>query len=251
MPELKLPLDLESRSDYRMFSNALSARPEVAALPGMAPLFIFCRLWIALGYQADTTHRPGLLNENGETLFRSDLAGMEIEPGQAVEALLTGRLLAKTDEGLFCDLFARLNEHLSPKHKRACDVGNEHSRIKRNERNIVAGAVMQQRLLPPEIYKRRDGSELNAADMTRITVLVMTLDHCLKVNGRLKGSYTEGLVADAAAADAVMQGWSQKEKDEFYYWVNDHREEPWMHRSAELILSHFDGLREMFQEGKA
>lgn len=249
MPELKLPLDLESRSDYRMFGNAL--RTAGSMYRETDPLTIFCRLWFNLGYQADVTHQPGLLNENGEALFVCDLKALGMDPVWAMSALAAGRLLVPLPggPGHFSELFARLNEHLSPKHKRSCDVGAEHSRIKRNTKNIQADAMMQQRLIPPEVYKRRDGSELSAADMTRITVIIITLDHCLKVTGRLKTSYTEGLVADAAAADAVLENWPQARRDEFYYWINDHREKPWMHRSAELILRYFAGLITMFEEG--
>jgi hypothetical protein len=233
---------------------------ETAALPEreiqQMAILLWMRLWVVLGYLARSTNRPGWLNEGGVRQVNAafDQFGEEETPVE----ILTGSLLRKAEgsrlvpqsgippsgtEGAVpeagapteyvCDLFAATNGHLAGDYLAPEKRGNLRSRLNAAKNTIAAMAMQQAQLLPPEIYKKRDGSVMTQREVDRSMVLILTLDRCLKARPRTKGDFTQGLLADACAA---LEETKPAELQEFYYWLLEHAEHPAVPKTAEDIL---------------
>src|SRR5436853_940675 len=102
MAELHLPLDFERVPEYRMLCDAVQA-----------PLatYLFLRLWVDLGYQAQLTNQPGFLPElAAKQLDRSVLVELGANAVQATKALEAAACLrAAPGGGFVCDRFAKEN----------------------------------------------------------------------------------------------------------------------------------------------
>ena len=244
---LNLPLDFERLPEFWQLGEALRARRSVTPAAGVVAaeptdaqinelsIVLWLRLWVVLGYLARHTSRPGWLNAAGERQFNGAFTqfGDDCPPVSVLE----GNLLRKGEDGWYCDLFTQHNKHLAGDHVGPALRGNIRSRLNAAKNNIVATAYMQAQLLPPEVFKRRDGTLMDRRAIDRSTVLILTLDRCLKAPPRQTSSYTEGLMADACAAVEAVE---PDALQEFYYWLAERREHPATPKTAEEILKEWD-----------
>jgi hypothetical protein len=279
MLEVKLPLDFERLPEFWQLTERLrmerlkvlnQSRQDAKTAGGTPALpereiqqtavLLWVRLWVVLGYLARSTNRPGWLNEGGVRQVNAafDQFGEEETPVAILEgSLLRGEHrtsnieLRTSNEGAtyVCDLFAKTNEHLAGDYLAPEKRGNLRSRLNAAKNTIAAQAMQQAQLLPPEIYKKRDGSVMTQREVDRSMVLILTLDRCLKARPRTKGDFTQGLLADACAAvDAAAQQHRPTELQEFYYWLLEHAGQPAVPETAEDILKEWPRV---FQSAKA
>ncbi len=232
-----------------MFHDAMVGKFEPGSFSDILPavvMFAFGRLWVDLAYAAGQRGKPGVMDKKSVALYLSSLRGMFPKKTEVVLDCLNGTLLEPAGEGgFYSDRFAKLHPELESGHRRKEDVGNEHSRIARNARKIAAEAAAQGMLLPPEIYKRKDGSALGSTDANRCLVIIRTLDTCLKVRERHQHQYTGGLIADAAAAVDSVRDWSDEERKQFFFWIADHVAHPALPKTTEQLLSDWERVLAM------
>jgi hypothetical protein len=134
-------------------------------------------------------------------------------------------------------LFAATNAHLAGDYLAPEKRGNLRSRLNAVKNTIAAMAMQQALLLPPETFKKRDGTVMTQREVDRSMILILTLDRCLKARSRSGGDYTQGLLADAFAALEVTK---PEELQEFYYWLLEHKGQPAVPETAEDILKEWD-----------
>ena len=118
--------------------------------------------------------------------------------------------------------------------------GNMRSRFSAARTNIAATALQQAQLLPEEIFKKRDGTAMNQREVDRSMILILSLDRCLKARPRQRGDFTPGLMADACAA---REATTDKELEEFYFWLLEHAEHPATPKTAEEILKDWERVK--------
>lgn len=255
--DLNLPLDFERLPEYRTLVARLKA--EGQRLKSEKPIeavatHIWLRLWVELGYLAQTTNRAGLLTEPGARLFEASLEPMFGDDCSPVKLLVEAGCLKEeissfksqgssgeppeggTPNGYFCERFARLNAHLAGDFKKKESKGAAMSEVVRSAQRVAHEAQMQGMLLPPELFKQRDGRVMDSAQVNRCMVVIKTLDNCLKVKSRTQGEYSETVIMDALAA---AEGHSQEELRELYAWLILHRDHPMVPKTAEQILGDF------------
>jgi hypothetical protein len=109
------------------------------------------------------------------------------------------------------------------------------SALARSKMNIAKAAAAQAMLLPPEIFKRRDGTAMTDTEVNRCMVMIKTIDNCLRMPGRSKRDYSEGLIADAA--DVAEK---HPELREFYVWLSTNHEHPAVPKTTEQVLADFE-----------
>src|ERR1700679_1027001 len=99
---LHLPLDFESWVEFRALRQAVGAPAAVYAL---------VKLFVDLGYQAQSGRALGLLDEKAITLFEEGLRGPDGLSGLGglCEKLLDAGLLVGRNGAHFCERFERLN----------------------------------------------------------------------------------------------------------------------------------------------
>lgn len=234
---LNLPLDYERLPEFWQLMEALRVRVNANANATDQQIndtatVMFVRLWVVLGYLARHTNRPGWLNAAGERQFVGALPqfGDDCSPVQVME----GNLLRQAEDGgWYCDLFTLHNKHLAGDHVPKEKRGNIRSRLNAAKNNIAATAMQQAQLLPLAVFKRRDGTTMDQRAIQRATILILTLDRCLKAAPRQQGSYTEGLMADACA---VVESVEQEALQEFYYWLAERYDLPATPKTAEEVL---------------
>jgi hypothetical protein len=246
MLDLVFPLDFERLAEFRLLCEALRCKlhlPPEKTLRAIAreATFIYTRLYVELGYLAQVTNRPGYLTRDGVTLFESSLevlADGHHEDCPPTKLLTDCRVLAPARDGeFFCERFARLNAHLSGDYKSGVERGAANSAIVRAQKQLAREALQQTMLLPPEFYKRRDGSTMNDAESRQAILLIKNLDRCLKLPPRQTRQFTESLVMEAGE---VVARHSEKELMQFYSWLRNSRENPALPRTTERILAGFD-----------
>jgi len=207
------------------------------------------KLFMCLGYQARSTNQPGRLNQTGVAQFSQGLDPLFGDDAPPVQLLVeAGVLLPASDEGEFdCPLFAKHNPHLAGNYKPGHIRGNIRSRLSAARNQIGQTAMAQTMLLAPELFQRRDGSVMPQRTVERCCVLIITLDRCLKAPQRHQGTYTTGLIADAAAV--VDLELSKEDLERFFYWVAENREHPAMPKTAEEVLQKFETLYPLSRKG--
>lgn len=264
MHELRLPLDYERLPEFWQLTDALRAsardpKPHARAIEQSAA-WLWLRLWVSLGYLAQSTNRPGYLAADGLRRLTESMEPVFSDADLVRDLLTRGStpLLRKVEgaapphpalspgggegtEEYFCALFARSNEHLAGNHLPAHKRGNIRSRLSAAKNLIAADADAQAMLLPPEIFRLRDGRPMAPATVQRAMVVIMTLDRCLKAPPRPQHSYTEGLLADAG--EVVLRDLGEA-LQQFYYWVAENKDHPRVPKATEEILRDFDRLLE-------
>jgi len=241
MLELVFPLDFERLAEFRLLCDALRAKVPPGGNFAVVATFIYARLFVELGYLAQVTNRPGCLTRDGVALFESSLevlADGRNGDCRPTKLLTECRVLVPAQEGeFFCERFAKLNAHLSGDYKSGVERGAANSAIVRAQKQLAREALQQAMLLPPEFYKKRDGSPMNDAESRQAILLIKNLDRCLKLPSRQTRQFTESLVMEAGEAVARHD---DKELMHFYSWLRNSRENPALPRTTESILAAFE-----------
>jgi len=255
MLELVLPLDFERLAEFRLLCESLrSLRTDATIhLIQREATFIYMRLFVELGYLAQVTNRPGYLTREGVTLFESSLEPSFGEDCSPTKILVGCRVLTPVADGgspqgqFYCERFARLNAHLSGDYKSGVDRGAANSAVVRAQKQLAKESFQQAMLLPPEFYKRRDGSTMSDLESRQAILLIKNLDRCLKLPPRQTRQFTESLVMDAGEV-VVRHGEDDGEGDSplirFYFWLRNNRENPAVPKTTEKILAEFEKFYE-------
>lgn len=248
-------VDFERLPEFRLLLEAL-ARRRCAKLNGDPPgvissatekiiealaHFIINRLEVELAYLAQQTNKPGLLTKDGAMLFENSAAPLFADDCKVLDLLVdVGFLKTESDGAFVCERFAKLNPHLAGNFKTPAQKGNRNSIFVRStERQAAQQAAQQVLLLPTEIFKRADGSQMNEVESNKAVIGIATLDRCLGRRTRLKGEYTEGLVRDAAAVILKME---PEKLREFYIWIAENNGHAALPKTSEQIFAHFDNV---------
>lgn len=239
MLELRLPLDYEQLPEYWQLQTALARQ----ARPGKTPkeveqstCFVFHRLFVTLGYNARSTNQPGLLNEIGSEQFLRSLDPLFGDDVKLLD-LLTPYLLRPAPEGWYCDLFARMNPHLARDFKPAHEKGNVNSRLSAAHKKYIATAEQQGSLLPPEIYKKRDGAQMNDVESRRCIIFIRMIDRSLFLPQRPDREFTEGVMATAFEVTDKHDAESLRQ---FYYWLGNNHKHPIIPKAADQLIQDFE-----------
>ena len=254
---LNLPLDFERMPEFwqlketlRTSALELAAKDEAkAGVPaGMfgpveelvedTAALLWVRLWIVLGYLARSTNRPGWLNAAGERQLNHAYRRVGGD-GSAVNILTMGTVLRKVEDGWVCDLFAATNAELAGNFLTKEERGNRRSLVGRCKNVIGHDAKAQAELLPKDFFRKRDGVLLNEKEVDRIMIVIISIDRALKLRQRHRGTYTQGLVADAFF---IQEATPQEDLVEFYKWLSEVHDHPATPKSAEEVLLDFDRL---------
>jgi len=254
--ELKLPLDFERLPEFWQLTEKLRelAAVRTATGGGAAPteeeirdtaILLWVRLWVVLGYLARMTNRPGWLNAAGERQLNGAFKQFGDET-PAVLVLTAGSLLHQGEDGYYCDLFTATNKHLAGNFLTPAERGNRRSLPARSKNAIAQEALQQSQLLPPEIYKTRDGRPMDPRQVSRSMVLIITLDRCLKrPSPRHRGDFTQGMIADACA---VVESEAAPTLPKFYEWLAERFDHPATPKSAEDILRTWETIFAVYQQ---
>ncbi len=242
MLELIFPLDFERLAEFRLLGECLRTAAMQTASPDQGRVFreatfLYTRLFVELGYLAQVTNRPGYLTAEGVTLFESSFEPFYGEDCSPVKMLVKCRILAAGKDEFYCERFAKLNAHLSGDYKSGVDRGAANSAVVRAQKQLAKEALQQAMLLPPEFYKKRDGSVMSDVESRQAILLIKNLDRCLKLPPRQTRQFTESLVMEAGEAsarhpeDVLMQ---------FYFWLRNNRENPVVPKTTEKLVAEFD-----------
>ena len=242
MADLKIPLDFERRPEYWALrkviaANQLEERPSSEAEQNDQASLAWLRLWVTLGYLAQSTGRPGYLNALG----REQL-------GAHADLCVAAGLLTPVDDGWECELFAGMNEHLSPTHVTGTRRANLRSAIVRGQQQVAQDAMHQGLLLGMTEFKRRDGQLIDGRDRERCIKLVLTLDRCLKAGTRRQATYTPGLMADAAAVVDVL---TDAQLQPFYFWLTEAAVSGAVPETAEGVLREWETVWGVYAREKS
>lgn len=252
--EMKLPVDFERLTETRALQMLIGERAtkesNLAALADVVSVYIVAKLFVDLAYQAQINNRPGYLQVASAKLFVSGLEHPTVQLPVMELLVESGWLTFQVEPTsfmtkelqiteYFCERFARLNGHLAGNFKSKEAKGAAQSEVARSQRRIAQEALQQGMLLPSEIYRRRDGKPIEGSDIQRVLVLIKTLDNMLKVSGRRTGQFTEGLIADAAAA---IDAKTTEELREFYGWLILHRDNAMVPKTTEQVLAKFEEI---------
>ena len=249
MLDLRIPLDFERLPEFWQLAEALRVQAERNAIAvgklecqadiEATALTLWVRLWVVLGYLARSTNRPGWLSAAGDRQLNAAFRqfGDDCPP----VSLMTGNLLRAVEDGYQCDLFEKYNRHLAGDYVSHEQRGNIRSRLSAAKNNIAASAMMQAQLLPPDNFKKRDGTVMTQREVDRSMIVILTLDRCLKAGNRSARSYTEGLLADACTAAEVL---AADKEQEFYFWLAERKDNPATPKTTEEVLIDFKRLYE-------
>jgi len=250
--ELRIPVDFERLPEFRLLCRELRARQSEKQSEGQSDqavervaVFIWMRLWVELAYLAQTTNEPGMLTVAGFKLFESTLEPLFGEGCEVAKILCESAILRADPRGtdcFYCERFARMNAHLAGNFKSREVRGAAGSALERNKHHIAREAHQQGMLLPPEMFKKGDGTQMESSEVNRCMVVIKTIDNCLQVRGRKQGEYTEGLIADAHGA---AEGRTAEDLRKFYVWLAMNREHPLMPKTTEQVLREFERLWKM------
>ena len=245
--DLHVPIDFERLHEFRLLTAALQRRAadgnkaEPRTVQAIA-VFLWMRLWADLALLAKTTNRPGLLIQNAKVMFEESVDPLFGQDCNPIELLVEAQILERRGEDFFCGRFARANAHTAGDYVKREMRGAAASALERGKYHIQRDALSQAMLLPPEQFKKRDGSPMRSTEINRAMVIIKTLDNCLKRSqNRSAQDYGEALLADA---DAVAQAYADREEvlKEVYIWVMSHRGHAALPDSAEKILADFERI---------
>lgn len=248
---LHLPLDYEQLPELWQLKSCLqSANDQTAAhnpasrqSPKQiecAASWIFNRLFVALGYQARSTNRPGFLSQAGAMQFRATFDPYFGDDCNVVGLLEKSGLLKAVDGGWICELFARENPHLAGDFKPPHLTGNVNSRFSASYKRIEGEAWQQTKMLLPGIFKRHDGTPMTGGDeCAACIVLIRAIDRAINKPGdhTSNSAFSDGLIAAASRVTAARK---PADLMPFYFWLANHFEHPMIPKSSEEIIADFD-----------
>lgn len=219
--------------DARMPVDLLH-RPEVRALdPG-----VVLRLWLELAVLGRTTGRIGFLPESvvgrpGAPIGFEDLGSMAGEYA----------LLRPVDKGWECPLFLEYNRHLDPDFIQTQRKGSLARSVSKTRTAAAAAAARELHLLPPESFKRADGSVVDAETMRKARTLIRMLDNVLGHRERAPYQVGQGLLHTAVE---IVETRDEAIVNEVLTWVlhvrNQGRSHPAIPPSAEQALAQWKTL---------
>jgi len=250
---LNLPLDFERLPEFWQLKETLrTAWLERAAHHPPSPLeladaeiedmaaLLWIRLWIVLGYLASSTNRAGWLNAAGERQLNHSFRkfGEDCPP---VSILAAGTVLRKIEDGYLCDMFAKVNPQLAGNYLTKEERGNRRSTPGRIKNVVGQEAAMQAQLLPKDFFHKRDGALMNATEVSRSMIVIISIDRAVRPAGgqRYQSTYTPGLMADACH---VYETTPADDLVEFFKWLWEVHDHPATPKSAEEVLRDFDLL---------
>ena len=244
--ELKIPIDFERMPQVWALAEALRAanlRSGVkltnSAIEQTAAI-LFLRLFVMLGYLARTTAQVGWLTEGGVLQYDASFDQFNQEEETPHEFLVRAGLLERSEQGLFCGLFATTNAHLGVNYVSPSQKGNRRSALIRAEQNLTAQAMQQGMLLGamyPDRLRKRNGDVMEQGLIDRSAVLITKLDRVFGAPARKTESFSAGMLADACA---IVERIRPESLQEFYMWLTDHKGNPALPATAELILCDWD-----------
>jgi hypothetical protein len=262
MSELCVPLDYEQLPELWRLKRALAQHltPHPVALPIAPPTprrgegdkcieaaanFLFHRLFVTLGYLAQSTNQPGLLTDVGAQQLGASLEPMFGDDCDPVALLAECGLLQKPNPGMandkpdahVCPLFAKLNLHLSGDYKPGHIKGNINSRVAARMKSIPGEAMQQIKLLPEDVFQKRDGTAMTDVERHAAVVVIRTLDRCLTKGSRGKFEFSAGLMA---SAHHVAVTHDRELLKQFYFWLSNNYLRPEVAKTSDEILLSFD-----------
>lgn len=225
---LHLPKDFERWPEFIEVVNSAGAS---------AAAYLLLRLWVELGYEVETTSRVGFLRSVSEERFRRSVHEVE----RALEHLRP--LMEPESGGWMVPRFARHHEHLDPSHVPMHMRGAAVSKWARGNVKADQQITQQSLLIPPEIWKKPDGSQMNHEEIRRVMVLISALDRALGRPERpaTSNGFTEGLVLDAWR---VMQTYLPDQVDLLCRRLILKRGNPVIPNTTEQVLPRFRNLFE-------
>jgi hypothetical protein len=179
---LHLPLDHEQWTEYRALKRAVG--PEKAA-------YMTLRLFVELGYQAQAGRPLGVLDEKAQILIGEGI-GQEGAPGGTpatatgtatlpgpLRFVLEAGFLAKREDGLYCERFARLNGHLDPTFRSREMWGAEVSKYVRNMRKYEERSMQFALQIPESVWVKEDGGQMAHDEIGQVMMLIRGCDNAL------------------------------------------------------------------------
>lgn len=236
---LNIPLDVESTPEFRQLVHLLKSFEPSMPITRLGEdesramaSHLFLRLFVELGFHAASTNRPGLLPSHSLQLFYHSI-GLAPALARVPSALKESRLVTESPEGLFCDLFARLNSHLAGNHVTKEQKGASRSAIERGKNAVAHEAAQQCMLLPSELFRDATGQPLEEIQRQRTMVVITTVDRVLGRKARNNAEVTPGLIADA---HALVVAQDQETLKTFYAWLHANRSNHAVPKVTEQIL---------------
>lgn len=237
MPELiTLDRDYERLHEYRKLCALVGQRvPLLSDKPRLiesVATFLCNRLWVELALSARSTNRPGFLAESESGLYESTVGNI-FEKGTIIEALVEAKILFAIEGGYQCPIFAQLNPQTAGNYVSGPRRGNQHSVLERNRKKINMEAIQQGTLLPEEVFKKADGTDLSPAESNRAITLIRTLDFIFDAPSRKNDQFNAGIMADAHSA---LMTYTAEEMTKIQYWLTDNKNLATVHKTAEALL---------------
>lgn len=254
MHDLRIPLDVEQRPEIWQLRNLLrdkQSRPQPLTKIELeqAVAFLVFRLFILLGYQAQSTNKPGFLSKTGAAQYLESLDPLYADDTNPIELMMRTEppFLKEVEGGWMCELFAARNSHLAGNFRSPAEKGNLSSRLKAALDKFPEEVDRQAMLFGPEqaaaIFRNSNGEVLSEPDIKRVLFLVRALDRCLMQSSkveRLKASLTPGFVASCYRIIATYAPNSMDELKPFMYWLNENHTHPSLPKTAEEIVEKFE-----------
>lgn len=249
---IHIPSDFERLPEYRMLCCALKERlpasgaiPSPTAIEAMAT-HLWMRLWVELTYQARTTNRPGWLGD-GRRLFEESVGALFGDDCPPAKLLLEAKVLEEREGALYCAAFAACNQDKAGNFVKGEKRGQMRSEFVRQEKELLQNALAMAQLLPPEKFRKVDGTEMNSEEAKAAMLVIQRIDRALRQPVRNPGAHTQGLVADACAVQ-LKHGTEQIKN--VCFWLLEAREHPATPKTAEQILAKWDEVLVMASKSR-
>ena len=241
---IQLPSDFERRPEFRQLVAALRQRHRQgphASIPfpiEAIATHLWMRLFVELVYQAHITNRPGWLAD-GRALYEDSVGSLFGDDCPPLPLLVESRLLEERDGDYFCAVFAEFNEQAAGNYVKREKRGQLRSEFVRQERELTMNALANAQLLPPEKFRKADGSEMEATEVQKAMMVVTRIDRALALPNRNPGGFTQGLIADAGRVGMAYQFETIKE---VCFWLLEARRHPATPKTTEQILAGWENV---------
>jgi hypothetical protein len=177
--QVRFPRGIESYFQFRKLKKAVGQDAAVLKL---------FRLWIELGYSADTHGCPGYI-------FKEELEFSELD----VPVMVDSGFLEEYEDGYWCLLFGACNPQFDPISDMAIRMEN-YSKINAEADQSAPGIVD---LIPMESWIAGDKA-LDRYQMIRVVNLIRKLDAIMRGKYREPKQFTIPLIADAFAVTSYL-----------------------------------------------